>query len=94
MEVLFFILSVLLNGLLIGALGRLLLPGPDPMGLPATIGVGIVASLAGGVVAYMLFRDAEWTALVFSVLFAVIIVYALRGLRGGRDDRVSLDQES
>jgi uncharacterized membrane protein YeaQ/YmgE (transglycosylase-associated protein family) len=93
MEVIFFVISVLLNGLLIGAIGRLLLPGPDPIGLPATIGVGIAASLGGGVVAYLLFRDAEWTALLFSVVFAVMIVYALRSLRGGSDERVSLDAD-
>lgn len=93
MEILFFVLSLLINGLLIGAVGRLVVPGPDPIGLPATIGVGIVGAFAGGLVAYLLFPDAEWTALPLSVLFAAIVVYALRGLRGGRDERVSLDRE-
>ena len=78
---------------MIGAIGRLLLPGPDPIGIPATIGVGIVAALAGTAVSYLLFRDAEWTGLLFSVLFAVMLVYALRGLRGGSDERVSLDAD-
>ena len=94
MDVVFIILSLLLNGLLIGALGRLLLPGADPIGIPATIGVGIVAAVGGSAIAYLLFRDAEWTSLLFSVLFAVMIVYALRGLRGGRDERVSLDADA
>ena len=35
-------------GLAIGALARLLLPGPDPMGLPATAGFGMAGSLLGG----------------------------------------------
>ena len=48
------IISLLVSGLIIGALARLALPGPDPMGILATIGLGLGGSFIGGVVAYIL----------------------------------------
>ncbi|MPY84029.1 MAG: GlsB/YeaQ/YmgE family stress response membrane protein [Actinophytocola sp.] len=41
------ILSALLVGLVVGALARLILPGRQAIGLLATIAVGIVAALLG-----------------------------------------------
>ena len=43
-----FILYVALSGLIVGALARWALPGPDPMSWPATIGFGIAGSFLGG----------------------------------------------
>ena len=43
-----FIIGLLLGGLVIGALARLALPGPDPMSIPATIGLGIAGTFLGG----------------------------------------------
>jgi uncharacterized membrane protein YeaQ/YmgE (transglycosylase-associated protein family) len=48
------ILLVALSGLITGALARWLLPGPDPMSWPATIGFGIAGSFLGGIVARVL----------------------------------------
>ena len=45
-----FLLTLVLVGLSVGALARFLLPGPDPMSLPATAGYGIAGSLVGGVI--------------------------------------------
>ncbi|GHJ42660.1 membrane protein [Catellatospora sp. TT07R-123] len=42
------ILSALLIGVLIGTLGRLVLPGRQNIGAVATVAVGIVAALVGG----------------------------------------------
>ncbi len=42
------LLTLVLVGLSVGALARFLLPGPDPMSLPATAGFGIAGSLVGG----------------------------------------------
>jgi uncharacterized membrane protein YeaQ/YmgE (transglycosylase-associated protein family) len=44
------ILTFILIGLAVGALARFLLPGPDPMSLPATAGFGIAGSLVGGII--------------------------------------------
>ena len=43
------ILFFILIGLSVGALARFLLPGPDPMSLPATAGFGIAGAMVGGV---------------------------------------------
>ena len=42
------------GGLLIGVLARLVLPGPDPMSWPATLGYGLVGALAGGLLSRLL----------------------------------------
>jgi uncharacterized membrane protein YeaQ/YmgE (transglycosylase-associated protein family) len=52
----FFLLSLILGGLIIGALGRLAVPGPNPMSIGMTILVGLGGSLIGGFVGYLLFR--------------------------------------
>ena len=49
-----YLLWLLIGGLIIGALARLVLPGPDPMGWLATIGYGIAGSIIGGIVGRML----------------------------------------
>lgn len=55
-----FILGLIIVGLIAGALARLLVPGRDPMGIAATILLGIVGSFVGGFLADVLFRsDSE-----------------------------------
>ncbi len=39
-----------LIGVVLGAFGRLIVPGPQPIGVLATIACGLVGSLAGGIV--------------------------------------------
>jgi len=47
------ILAIVLGGLIIGALARLALPGPDPMPIWATILLGWAGSLVGGVISWI-----------------------------------------
>ena len=54
MGIVVFLLIVAGTGLLIGALARLALPGPDPMSWPATLGYGLVGSVLGGLVSRLL----------------------------------------
>jgi uncharacterized membrane protein YeaQ/YmgE (transglycosylase-associated protein family) len=49
-----FLLILAGSGLLIGALARLALPGPDPMSWPATLGYGLVGSVLGGLISRLL----------------------------------------
>jgi uncharacterized membrane protein YeaQ/YmgE (transglycosylase-associated protein family) len=46
--VLWFIIALIVGGLIVGALGRLVHPGPDPMGIGMTILIGIAANLIVG----------------------------------------------
>jgi uncharacterized membrane protein YeaQ/YmgE (transglycosylase-associated protein family) len=41
------IIAAIVIGIIAGYLGRLLLPGPDPMGFFGTVIVGIIGSLVG-----------------------------------------------
>ena len=49
----FSLLWLALTGLVIGALGRLVLPGRQEVSLPATALIGIAASLLGGILAHV-----------------------------------------
>jgi uncharacterized membrane protein YeaQ/YmgE (transglycosylase-associated protein family) len=83
------VIALLLGGLIIGALGRLLVPGPNPMGIWATIAVGILGSLAGGLLGRLAFglryRYAGGLAFILSVLCTALIVAAVS--RRGRRTR-------
>jgi uncharacterized membrane protein YeaQ/YmgE (transglycosylase-associated protein family) len=67
MDVILFIIGLLLTGLIVGALGRLLLPGRDPMTIFQTIMLGIAASLVAGLIAYYAFDEKEGPGFLFSV---------------------------
>jgi uncharacterized membrane protein YeaQ/YmgE (transglycosylase-associated protein family) len=82
MTFLVFLIALLLIGLLAGALGRLALPGPDPMSIPMTIAIGIGGSLIGGLVGRLLFGE-NGGGLILSVAGAALIVYFVRRSRGG-----------
>jgi len=49
--ILLLILMIVLSGLIIGALARWIMPGPDPMSIGKTIMLGIAGSFVGGLVA-------------------------------------------
>jgi uncharacterized membrane protein YeaQ/YmgE (transglycosylase-associated protein family) len=74
--VLWFILVLALEGLIVGALARLALPGPDPMGILATIGLGLAGTFVGGIVAWLLLGHAG--GIIFSLLCATVLLYLHR----------------
>jgi uncharacterized membrane protein YeaQ/YmgE (transglycosylase-associated protein family) len=49
------IIGMAFSGLIIGALGRLLVPGPNPMGIGKTILIGIAGEFLGGLVGRLVF---------------------------------------
>jgi uncharacterized membrane protein YeaQ/YmgE (transglycosylase-associated protein family) len=69
----FELLGLVVTGLIVGGLGRLVLPGAQRVGLLATVLVGIAASLLGGVLANLF--DAGWL-----VRFLVAIALAALGI--------------
>jgi uncharacterized membrane protein YeaQ/YmgE (transglycosylase-associated protein family) len=82
MDLFAYLIALAVSGLVVGAFGRLALPGKDPMSLFATIMVGLAGSFLAGMVAWFLFgRGVGGIAL--SVLCATGIVYFIRRLRGG-----------
>ena len=74
---LFLIVSIVLGGLIIGGLGRLVVPGPNPIGFWWTLACGLGGAILGGIVARALFFNpgAHWLiTLILEVLFAAILV--------------------
>lgn len=73
---LWFILVLALEGLIVGALARLALPGPDPMGIFATIALGLAGSFVGGIVSWLFLGHAG--GLVVSIFAATLLLYLHR----------------
>jgi uncharacterized membrane protein YeaQ/YmgE (transglycosylase-associated protein family) len=82
MGLLVYLILLVLSGLIVGALARLALPGPDPMGIGMTILIGIAGSFVGGLLMALLFRR-NGAGIVVSVACATLIVYLMRRSRGG-----------
>jgi uncharacterized membrane protein YeaQ/YmgE (transglycosylase-associated protein family) len=66
----------------IGALARLALPGPDPMGIGMTIAIGLAGSFIGGIITSLISGRNAWSFLV-AVACSTGIVYLIRRSRGG-----------
>jgi uncharacterized membrane protein YeaQ/YmgE (transglycosylase-associated protein family) len=71
-----FIFALILGGLVIGALARLALPGPDPMGIIATIGLGLGGSLVGGIIGEVLFGRPG--GFILALIGAILLLYLYR----------------
>ena len=74
------IITMIVVGLIAGALARLLVPGKQPMSILTTMVLGIVGSFVGGFLGYLLFhKDAangflQPSGLIGSVIGAVIVL--------------------
>jgi uncharacterized membrane protein YeaQ/YmgE (transglycosylase-associated protein family) len=82
MGIITYIIILAVEGLIIGGLARLALPGPDPMSLPQTALVGIAGSFIGGLIMLAIFGDPVGGGFFVSLLCAVGIVYLIRRRRG------------
>jgi uncharacterized membrane protein YeaQ/YmgE (transglycosylase-associated protein family) len=86
--VIFFIVGLALGGLIIGGLGRLLVPGPNPIGFLRTIVAGLAGSFLGGLVARlaigMRYRYSFAVAMILAVVFAALFVYLFERSRHPR----------
>ena len=63
-------------GLVVGALARLALPGPDPMGILGTIGVGVAGSFLGGIVTWALLGRTG--GFIVSLIGAIVLLALYR----------------
>jgi uncharacterized membrane protein YeaQ/YmgE (transglycosylase-associated protein family) len=83
MGLLVYIVLLAMSGLIVGALARLALPGPDPMGIGMTILIGLAGSFFGGLVMIALTGGRNAGGIIVSVAGATLIVYLIRRRRGG-----------
>ena len=81
-----FIILLVITGLIVGALGRLAIPGRDPMSIGETILVGIGGSLVAGLIGRLLF-GGRGGGFILAVICSAGIVYLIRRSREGRVGR-------
>ena len=77
-----FLISLIITGALFGALGRLAVPGPNPMSIGMTILVGIAGSFIGGLIAALL-GAPPLLVIILQIVGAAGVVYLMqrRGVR-------------
>ncbi|WP_437204957.1 GlsB/YeaQ/YmgE family stress response membrane protein [Planctomicrobium sp. SH664] len=76
MDTIGLILSWIVFGLVVGVIGRLLVPGRQPMGWVKTILLGVVGSFAGGLIAYFVDGGQPFqpSGMLMSILGAVVVL--------------------
>jgi len=81
------ILSWILIGLLVGALAKWLMPGPDPGGIIVTTLLGIAGALVGGAIASAVgigsFTGFDVPSLIVAIAGAMLLLFVHRKLRSG-----------
>jgi uncharacterized membrane protein YeaQ/YmgE (transglycosylase-associated protein family) len=71
--------DILVAGLIIGALARLIKPGKQNLGILATLGLGLVGSIIGGLIAQLFGTGSIWELNVIGFGLAVIAAVLLVG---------------
>lgn len=83
-----YLISLLVVGLVIGGLGRLVVPGPNRIGLLATEGIGLAGAILGAVVGGVFGLGV--LSIIFEVGIAAGLVYLISGRKAhGRFSRSS-----
>jgi uncharacterized membrane protein YeaQ/YmgE (transglycosylase-associated protein family) len=76
--------TLLIIGVIAGFLGRLFVPGRDPMGFWATVLLGIVGSFVGGLLASLIFNGELALGpggIIASIIGAMIALLIYRSTR-------------
>lgn len=82
MGIIVYLILLFVVGLFVGALARLLLPGPDPMSIGMTALVGLCGTFSAGLFAwYVLHRHGA--GLLLSLVFSMLLVWIYRRSHGG-----------
>ncbi len=72
-----FLLGLALFGLIVGAIARLLVPGPSPLGLLGTMAAGVAGAFLGGLAGKLLWGSAYTPGWIMAILGAMVVVWAV-----------------
>ena len=83
------IIGLIVVGLIIGALARLIKPGKQHMSVLATLLLGVVGAIIGGLIGHLFNRNTSIFELnvvgfIIAVIAAVLLIGVAEGLSGGR----------
>lgn len=70
-----YLLGLAVFGLIAGAVGRLLVPGPNPLGCLGTMVAGVAGSFLAGLVGRLLLGRGYTAGWIASILGAAVVVY-------------------
>ncbi len=73
-------IGFIVAGLIIGALARLIKPGKQNLSLLATLGLGLVGSVIGGLIASAIGTGSIWELNVLGFVLAVVAAVLLVGV--------------
>ncbi|MEO8325051.1 MAG: GlsB/YeaQ/YmgE family stress response membrane protein [Nitrospirota bacterium] len=67
-------------GLIVGVVGKLLMPGKDPGGFLATVAIGIIGALFGGMLGRMIgmYGQDDPVGFVMAVIGAILFLWLFR----------------
>ena len=86
-----FIITLVVVGLIAGALARLIVPGRQNLSIPMTILLGIIGSFVGGFLAYLLFGSGnsflQPAGIIGSIIGAIIVLLLWIRFGSGRGAR-------
>jgi uncharacterized membrane protein YeaQ/YmgE (transglycosylase-associated protein family) len=86
------IIGFLVFGLVVGALARLIKPGRQNLSLLATLLLGVVGSIIGGVIASLLgtgtILELNVLGSIVAIVAAVLLIGVAEGMSGGRRPEV------
>jgi uncharacterized membrane protein YeaQ/YmgE (transglycosylase-associated protein family) len=74
------VLGWVLFGLVVGVVGKLLMPGKDPGGFIATVAIGIMGALIGGFLGRLvgMYREEDPVGFVMAVIGAMVLLWLYR----------------
>jgi uncharacterized membrane protein YeaQ/YmgE (transglycosylase-associated protein family) len=76
-----FVIGLALTGLFVGALGRLVVPGRQPLGCLGTILAGLAGSFVAGIIGRIIWGRGYAPGLIMSVVGAALVVWLVSGRR-------------
>jgi uncharacterized membrane protein YeaQ/YmgE (transglycosylase-associated protein family) len=76
-----YVISLIVVGLVIGGLGCLLVPGPNPIGIWRTLGIGLIGAFFGGLLGGVLGLGA--LSILFELAISAVLVYYVSGRSNG-----------